>query len=183
MVCNRCKLIVQQEFDRLGWCIVDLRLGEVTIEEDHLPDNKIKDLNLALQKSGLELMDNKKDILVERIKILIIEMINTPQAIIKENCSNFLSRRIGYNYTYMANMFLNKVGMCIEKYVIAQRIERVKALLQQEELNLTQISYLLSYSSVAHLSAQFKQVTGMSASTYLSGNQHNRVSIDKVRIL
>lgn len=180
MVCNRCKLIVQQEFDQLGWHISDLRLGEVTIHEDKLQPADLIILNLALQRSGLEIIDNKKAILVEHIKILILEMVHSPEPVFKENFSNFLSRKMGYNYTYLANMFLSKTGTCIEKYTIVQRIERVKALIQQEELNLTQISYLLCYSSVAHLSAQFKQVTGINASDYRKGRQPPRISIDKV---
>jgi YesN/AraC family two-component response regulator len=165
MVCIRCKMVVKEELIKLGivYSIVDL--GEVEIStpftatlHDQLKEN--------LWKSGLELMDDKKSVLIERIKNVIVEMVHYSDEPLVVNFSVYLSEKIDHDYTYMANLFSEVQGTTIEKFIIAHKIERVKELLVYNELNLTEIAYLLHYSSVAHLSAQFKKVTGLTPSHF-----------------
>ncbi|MET0760105.1 MAG: AraC family transcriptional regulator, partial [Flavobacterium sp.] len=156
----RCKMMVKEELKRLKLHYIVVDLGIVEILEDLTPEQR-QQLKIALLKSGLELMDDKKAILIEKIKDVIIEMIRYSDEMPKINFSDFISEKLGYDYTYLANTFSDVKGITIEHFIIAQKIERVKELLLYDELNLTQISYMLNYSSVAHLSQQFKKVTGL----------------------
>jgi AraC-like DNA-binding protein len=172
MVSLRCKMLVKEELKNLGIHYIVVDLGMVEILEDITPV-QLEKLRIALLKSGLELMDDKKSILIERIKNVIIELIHYSDVVPKVNFSDFLSEKLGYDYTYLANTFSEVKGITIEHYIIANKIERVKELLIYDELNLTEISYLMNYSSVAHLSNQFKKVTGLTP-TYFKQLKHKR---------
>lgn len=160
MVCIRCKMVVKEELKKLGLQYTTVELGEVEIMED-ISAEQHDQFQVALLKSGLELMDDKKSILIQKIKNVIIELIHYSDEPLAVNFSDYLSQKLDHNYTYLANLFSEVQGTTIEKFIIAHKIERVKELLVYNELNLTEIAYLMHYSSVAHLSAQFKKVTGL----------------------
>ena len=160
MVCIRCKMVVKEELKKLGLHYTTVELGEVEIMED-ISIEQHNQFKVALLKSGLELMDDKKSILIQKIKNVIIELIHYSDEPLTINFSDYLSQKLDHNYTYLANLFSEVQGTTIEKFIIAHKIERVKELLVYNELNLTEIAYLMHYSSVAHLSAQFKKVTGL----------------------
>ena len=165
MVCIRCKMVVKQELKKLGLQAVAVDLGEVEILENISPTQQ-SELKTALHKFGLELMDNKKSILIEKIKQVIIELIHYTDEPLKINFSNHLSEKLNYDYTYLANLFSAVEGTTIEHFIIVHKIEKVKELLVYDELSLTEISYKLHYSSVAHLSNQFKKITGLTPSYF-----------------
>jgi AraC-like DNA-binding protein len=165
MVSLRCKLIVEEECKKLGLHKVVLDLGMLEILEDISEEQRCM-LKKNLLVSGLELLDNKKSILIERIKSCVVEMIHYSDELPKVNYSDYLSEKLGYDYTYLANCFSEVKGITIQHFIILHKIERVKELLLYDELTLTEISYRLHYSSVAHLSNQFKKVTGLSPSFY-----------------
>ena len=172
MVCIRCKMVVKSELDKMGLHYKKVDLGEVDIAGD-LTSEQHDQLKTALLKSGLELMDDKKAVLIERIKNVIIEMVHYQDEPPKTNFSDYLSGKLDYDYTYLSNIFSEVTGITIEHYIIAHKIERVKELLLYDELNLSEISYRLNYSSVAHLSNQFKKVTGLTPS-YFKALKHKR---------
>ena len=165
MVSIRCKMLVKEELKKLGLHYVTVNLGEIEIMEDITFEVR-EQIKIALLKSGLELMDDKKAILIEKIKNVIIEMVHYTDEIPEINFSDSLSEKLNYDYTYLANLFSEVQGITIEKFVIAHKIERIKELLVYNELNLTEIAYLMRYSSVAHLSTQFKKVTGLTPSHF-----------------
>lgn len=160
MVSLRCKMIVKDELDRIGLHYGVIDLGEVDVKED-VSDEVRGKLKKALSKSGLELMDDKKAILIERIKTVIVEMVHYADELPKTKNSDYISDKLQYDYTYLANIFAEATGTTIEQFIINHKIEKVKELLLYDELNLTEISYKLNYSSVAHLSNQFKKITGL----------------------
>jgi len=166
MVSLRCKILVKEELRKLGLNNVVVDLGVVEILDNSLTQEQHDQLKANLLKSGLELMDDKKNILIERIIDVIIEMIHYSEDVPKENYSDIISKKLGYDYNYLSNIFSEVKGITIQQFIIIHKIERVKELLLYEELNLTEISYRLNYSSVAHLSNQFKKVTGLSPSFY-----------------
>ena len=174
MVSIRCKMIVKSELTKLGlhYSIVDL--GEAVIKEN-ISEKQRQLLNIALLKSGLQLMDDKKSILIEKIKNVIIEMVHYADDPPKMKFSHYLSEKIHYDYTYLANLFSEVTGITLKHFIITHKIERVKELLLYDELNLTEISYLLNYSSVAHLSNQFKKVTGLTP-TFFRHIKHKRLN-------
>jgi AraC-like DNA-binding protein len=153
-------MAVKSALDKLGIHHVKVELGEVEIMEN-ITDEQRDQLKANLLKSGLELMDDQKAILIEKIKNVIIEMIHYSDELPKINFSTHISEKLGHDYTYLANLFSEVTGLTIEHYIIAHKIERAKELLLYDDLNLTEISYRLKYSSVAHLSSQFKKVTGL----------------------
>jgi len=165
MVSTRCKLLVKSELDNLelGYKTVDL--GEVELEEN-ISDQKREELKQALLRSGLVLMEDKKSILVEKIKTVIIEMVHYSDELPKVNYSVYISQKLNLNYTYMANLFAEVKGTTIEQFIIIHKIERVKELIIYDELTLTEIAELMQYSSVAHLSKQFKRITGLTPSHF-----------------
>jgi len=179
MVCVRCKMVVQNELINLGLHPIKIELGEASIQED-ITSEYLSLLNLALQKSGLEILRDNKNILAEKIKTEIIKLVYEDDAKLKMNLSDYLSLKLNYNYTYLNNVFYKTLGISIEKFMIAQKIERVKELLAYNELNLTEISYTMNYSNVAHLSNQFKKITGMNATEYKLISYANRKSIDGI---
>lgn len=165
MVSLRCKLLVKQELEKLGLHHISIELGMIEIKED-ITKEQMQELKLNLATSGLELLDDKKSILVDKIKSVIIEMIHYAEEIPKESYSDYISEKLGYNYIYLSNLFSEVKGITIQHFIIKHKIEKVKELILYDELNLTEISYRLHYSSVAHLSNQFKKVTGHSPSFY-----------------
>ncbi len=168
-------MVVKSELDRLGLHYGIVELGEVDIKED-ISDEQRDLLRLALLRSGLELMDDKKAILIEKIKNVIVEMIHYHDEVgpLKVNFSDYLSEKLQHDYTYLATLFSEVTGITIEHYIISHKIERVKELLLYDELNLTEIAYKLNYSSVAHLSNQFKKVTGLTPTYFKQLKQYKR---------
>jgi YesN/AraC family two-component response regulator len=158
-------MIVEQELKKLFLHSVIVELGEVEIMEN-ISQIQLDKLNTALLKYGLELMDGKKSILIEKIKKVIVELVHYSDEPEKINFSHYLSDKLNHNYTYLSNLFSETVGINIEHYIISHKIERVKELLIYDELSLTEISYKLHYSSVAHLSNQFKKLTGLTPSHF-----------------
>lgn len=165
MVSLRCKMMVKEELKKLGLHYVIVDLGVVEILEDITP-SQFDLLKENLSRSGLELLDDKKSILIEKIKDVIIEMVHYTDELPKVNYSDYISEKLNHDYTYLSNIFSEVKGITIQQYIINHKIERVKELLLYDEMNLTEIAYLLSYSSVAHLSSQFKKVTGLSPSFF-----------------
>ena len=165
MVSLRCKMVVEQELRKLGLRYVNVDLGSIEIL-GNITDFQRDQLRKNLNACGLELLEDKRKIMVEKIKALIIEMVHYSHELPKVNYSDYISEKLGYDYTYLANTFSEVKGITIQQYIILNKIERVKQLLLDDELNLTEISYKLSYSSVAHLSNQFKNVTGFAPSYY-----------------
>ncbi len=160
MVSLRCKMLVKSELEKLGIDYLSVDLGMVEIRGD-ITDKQREKFRKNLKKSGLELLDDKKNILVEKIKAVIVEMIHYSDELPKMNDSDYISEKLGYDYTYLSNTFSEVRGITIQQYVIMHKIEKVKELLLYDELTLTEIAYRLHYSSVAHLSNQFKKVTGL----------------------
>ncbi len=179
MVCMRCKMVVKSELDKLGLHYGKVELGEVEIMED-ISAQQLDSLGFSLKESGLELMNDKKSILVEKIKTLIIELVHYNDDQIKINLSDYLSEKLNYNYTYLANLFTEVKGTTIEQFVIAHKIEKVKELLVYHDLNLTEIAWKLHYSSVAHLSNQFKKKTGLTPSQFKNLKNKNRNALGSV---
>jgi YesN/AraC family two-component response regulator len=173
MVSIRCKLTVKYELEKLGLHCTLLEYGKVRILE-YLSLNQINAIRIALLRSGLELIDNKRSILVERIKNVIIELVHHTEDPLKINFSNYLSEKLNLDYTYLANIFSEVQGTTIENYMILNKIYRVKELIGYNELNLTEISLKMHYSSVAHLSTQFKKVTGVTPSFFKQNGRSNR---------
>jgi len=179
MVCIRCKMVVKEELKKLGLHYVVVELGEVEIMED-ITVEQHQEFKTALLRSGLELMDDKKSMLIEKIKNIIIELIHHTEETIKTNFSDFLSEKLKYDYTYLANLFSEVQGSTIEHFIISHKVERIKEFLVYDELNLTEIAYLMHYSSVAHLSAQFKKITGLTPSHFKSLRHKRRSMLENL---
>lgn len=179
MVCIRCKLVVKEELTKLGIHFASVELGEVEVMENISVEQR-EQIKAALLRSGLELMDDKKSILIQKIKKVIIELVHYSNEPLTINFSEYLSQKLNYDYTYLANLFSEVQGTTIEKFLIAHKIERVKELLVYDELNLTEISYQMHYSSVAHLSAQFKKVTGLTPSHFKQLKNKRRSMLDEM---
>jgi len=158
-------MLVAAELDRMGMHHAVVELGSVVLRDDATPA-QLEQLRLNLLPSGLEMLDDKKNILVERIKSFIIELIHYTDEQPKENYSDIISSKIGLDYTYLSNVFSEVKGITIQQFIIMQKIEKVKELMLYDQLNLTEIAYKMHYSSVAHLSNQFKKVTGLTPSFY-----------------
>ena len=179
MVSERCKMVVKDELQKLGLHFDTLELGEVEIREDLSSEQRTK-LNEGLLHSGLELMDDTRAVLIEKIVNVITHMIHYSDELPKMNCSDYLSEKLGYDYTYMSNVFSAVKGLTIQQFVIGHKIERVKEYLIYDELNLTEIAYKLHYSSVAHLSNQFKKITGLTPSNYKQLKDKKRIPIEMI---
>jgi len=158
-------MVVKDELQRLGINCQSIDLGVIEVEKG-ISDEQMERLANNLRKSGLELLDDKRNILVERIKCVIIEMIHYSEEVPKVNDSDYISKKLGYDYTYLSNTFSEVKGITIQHYIITHKIERAKELLLYDELTLTEIAYKLNYSSVAHLSNQFKKITGLTPSYF-----------------
>ena len=165
MVCIRCKIVVRTELERLGLQWESVELGEAVVK-DPVTTQQIQELNEALLKSGLEVMDDKKSQLIEKIKTIVIEQIHYADEPLDINFSEFLVSKLNYDYTYLSNLFTLTQGITLEHYIIGHKIEKVKELLVYEELTVSEIAFRMNYSSAAHLSKQFKKVTGLTASQF-----------------
>jgi AraC-like DNA-binding protein len=179
MVSNRCKMAVKEELRKLDLHFIVVDLGEVEIMET-LSTEERNELKAGLLASGLELMDDKKAILIEQIKNVIIEMVHHSDEVIKVNFSNYLSDKLHHDYTYMANLFSEVQGTTIEQFIISHKIERIKELIIYGELNITEIAWKMNYSSVAHLSNQFKKMTGLSPSHFRQLKDKRRSPIEDI---
>jgi len=172
-------MVVKAELRKIGLPYTYVKIGEADII-GNVESEQLKQLGLALKKSGLLLMDDKKSILVEKIKSAIIELVHYTEEQIKVNLSDFLSEKLNYDYTYLANLFSEVKGITIEKFYLTHKIERVKELIVYDELNLTEIAYKMHYSSVAHLSNQFKKFTGLTPSHFKKLKNERRDTLEDV---
>lgn len=180
MVSFRCKLVVIEQLDKLDIDYYEVLLGEVSIK-GIITDEQREKLRIGLLKKGLELMDDKKAMLIEKAKTIIIEMVHYSDEPPNTNYSDFISEKLGCSYTYIANLFSDVTGTTIVNFIIAHKIERVKELLLYNELTLTEISYMLQYSSVAHLSNQFKKITGLTPTYFKQMRQfRKRIQLEEV---
>jgi AraC-like DNA-binding protein len=177
MVCIRCKMVVKDELTKLGLQYSSVELGEAEVFESITPEKR-EQFRAALLKYGLELMDDKKAILIQKIKTIIIELVHYSEEPLAINLSAYLAERLQHDYTYLANLFSEVQGTSIEKFFISHKIERVKELLVYNELTLTEIAYKLHYSSVAHLCTQFKKVTGLTPSHFKSLKDKRRSMLE-----
>ncbi len=179
MVSNRCKMAVKEELKKLGLHFIVVDLGEVEIMEN-ISMEKRELLKANLLNSGLELMDDRKAMLIEKIKNVIIEMVHHSDEIIKVNFSDYLSEKMNHDYTYLSNLFSEVQGTTIEHFIISHKIERIKELIIYGEHNITEIAWKMGYSSVAHLSSQFKKVTGLSPSHFKQLKNKRRSPIEDI---
>jgi AraC-like DNA-binding protein len=179
MVSLRCKMMVKEELKKLGLKYIVIDLGMVEILEV-ITEEQRKQLKKNLHKSGLELLDNKKSILIEKIKNVITEMIHYSDELPNMNYSDYISEKLSYDYTYLANTFSEVKGITIQQFIINHKIEKVKELLLYDELTLTEISHKMHYSSVAHLSNQFKKITGLSPSFYKQMKQKRKNNLENM---
>jgi len=179
MVSNRCKIVVKEILKEMNLHFILVDLGEVDIMET-ISDEQRELLKNELLESGLELMDDKKSILIEKIKTIIIQMIHHTEEDIKINFSDYLSEKLQHNYNYLANMFSEVQGITIEHFIINHKVEKIKELMIYGELTITEIAYKMNYSSVAHLSTQFKKVTGLSPSHFKQLKDKRRNPLEEI---
>lgn len=179
MVSLRCKLAVKNVLKSLGLHYILVDLGEIEIMEN-LSLNKQLELKQALSQIGLELMDNRKAILIEKIKQVIIEMVHYADELPLVNYSNYISEKLNHDYTYLSNIFSEVKGITIQQFIIIHKIERIKELIIYDEMNITEIAWKMNYSSVAHLSNQFKKITGLSPTHFKQLKQKRRSPIEDI---
>jgi YesN/AraC family two-component response regulator len=176
MVSQRCKLSVKDTLEKLGIAHGLIELGKVELLSE-ISAAQLKQLKLNLSNSGFEILEDHKNILIEKIKTIIVEMVHYEDDLPKTNFSQYITGKLPYDYTYLANIFSEVKGTTIERFIIMHKIERIKELLGYDELSLTEISYKLNYSSVAHLSMQFKKITGLTPTDFkrLKNNTRNEL--------
>ena len=179
MVSSRCKMVVKEELKKLGLHFMMVDLGEVEIMENINMEQRLE-LKTALINLGLDLMDDKRAVLIEKIKNVIIQMVHHSDEVIKVNFSNFLSEKLNHDYTYLSNLFSEVQGTTIEQFLISHKIERIKELIIYGELNITEIAWKMNYSSVAHLSNQFKKMTGLSPSHFKQLKDKRRSPLEEI---
>ncbi len=179
MVSNHCKLTVKEELKKLGLHFIVVDLGEIEIMEE-LSEEQREELNTSLQAVGFELMDDKRAVLIEKIINVIIEMVHHPTEEIKVNFSDYISEQLNYDYTYLSNIFSEVKGITIQQFIIIHKVERIKELMMYDEFNLTEISHKMNYSSVAHLSNQFKKITGLTPSHFKQLKVKRRIPIEEI---
>jgi len=179
MVSLRCKMMVKEELKKLNLDFLNIDLGVVEVLGEISP-KKLDKLRENLSTSGLELLDDKRAILIERIKNVIVEMVHYTDEIPKVNYSDYISEKLNHDYTYLSNIFSEVRGITIQHYIIMHKIERVKELLLYDELNLTEIAFMLNYSSVAHLSNQFKKITGLSPSYFKQLKEKRNENLENI---
>lgn len=177
MVSLRCKLMVKLELDNLGIAFKSIELGEVKLENP-LSACKRQNLKIALHESGLEVMDDKKTMMIEKIINIIIEMVHYSKDLPQVTFSTFLQKKMKLDYHKMSEIFSETKGVTIEHFIIKHKIEKVKELITYDNLNLTEISYMMKYSSLAHLSRQFKQVTGLTPTYFKSLSNVERTNLE-----
>jgi len=179
MVCNRCKWVVKTELEKLGHEVMVVNLGEVELKNE-VSANQLQNIEKKLEEFGFELISDKSSVLIEQIKTLIIELVQKPDELEKQNLSQYLSQQLYKDYSALSKLFSEVTGITIEQYFILQKIERAKELMVYDELSLTQIAWELGYSSVAHLSSQFKKVTGLTPSHFKNLKHKQRNSLDEI---
>lgn len=179
MVSARCKIVVKEELKKMDIHYVMVELGEVEIMES-LSAAEREALKAALNNWGFELMDDKKSMLIEKIKHIVIEVVHHSEDHLKIKFSEHLSSKLRHDYTYLSNLFSEVQGITIEHFMIAHKIEKVKELLVYNELSLTEIAYTMNYSSVAHLSTQFKKVTGLTPTHFKKLKDKRRKALDDI---
>ncbi len=179
MVSNRCKMVVKEALKNLGLHFILVDLGEVDVMEN-LTGTQLVQLKATLLDAGLELMDDKRAVLIEKIKNAIIEMVHHSDELIKVNFSDFLSNKLNHDYTYLSNLFSEVQGTTIAQFIILHKIERIKELIIYDELNITEIANKMNYSSVAHLSNQFKKATGLTPSHFKQLKDKRRNPIEEI---
>ena len=179
MVCNRCIMVVQQQLDKLEIKSTNITLGEIETLND-VSKQKLKQLSQNLAQLGFEVLDDARQQLIEKIKNIVINEVHYKEEESLHNYSEILSHSLHKDYSYLSNLFSEVEGITIEKYVINQKLERVKELIIYDELSLSEIAYKLGYSSVAHLSNQFKKVTGLTPSYFKKVGQLKRKPLDKI---
>jgi AraC-like DNA-binding protein len=170
-------MVVKAALEQMKLHYRNLDLGEVELLQEITPEQR-DELGAILKKSALVLMDDKKSILIEKIKNIVVEMVHYSDELPQVNNSDYLAEKLDYNYTYLAELFAEVTGTTINNFIIAHKIERVKELLLYDELNLTEISYKLNYSSVSHLSSQFKKITGLTPSYYKQLKRKRRIALE-----
>jgi AraC-like DNA-binding protein len=180
MVCNRCIMVVQSELEKVGLHPLAITLGEVVLQEAALTSDQSQSLHQSFEQLGFEIIDDKKSRLIEKIKTLIVELVHHGDNELHTNLSTYLSAQLHHDYNYLSNLFSEVEGATIEKYFISQKIERVKELLVYDELSLSEIAYQLHYSSVAHLSSQFKKTTGLTPTHFKNIKTVKRKPLDQV---
>lgn len=179
MVCDRCIMVVQNELEKLGLDAKNIKLGEVILSKEITSLEK-ENLSKTLEPLGFEVIDDKKGRIIEKIKNIIIDLVHHQDSDVKTNLSDVLSDKLHHDYNYLSNLFSEVEGTTIEKYFIAQKVEKVKELLVYDELSLSEIANRLNYSSVAYLSNQFKKVTGLTPSHFKQIKEDKRKPLDKV---
>jgi AraC-like DNA-binding protein len=179
MVSIRCKMAVKEVLKNMGLHFIVVELGEVEIMET-LTEEQEAVLKTALLEIGLALMDDKRAVLIQKIKTIVTEMVHYQDELPKENFSHYLSKKLNYNYTYLANLFSEVQGITIEQFIIAHKVERIKELIIYDELNITEIAWKMNYSSVAHLSNQFKKMTGLSPSHFKQLKDKKRKPLEDI---
>ena len=179
MVSLRCKMMVKEELKKMGLHFIVVDLGEVDIMETLSPEQR-EELKIGLLNSGLELMDDKRAILIERIINVITEMIHNADELPEINYSNYLSQKLNHDYTYLSNIFSEVKGITIQQFIIVHKVERIKELIIYDEMNMTEIAWKMGYSSVAHLSNQFKKVTGLSPSHFKQLKNKRRIPLEEI---
>lgn len=179
MVCNRCVIAVRSELERLGIAVQEVELGEAKVQNDLTPE-EVQYLDQSLKKLGFELINDRKSRIIEQIKNEIVYLVHHSDEILAIKLSSWLADKLHYDYTYLSNLFSEVEGTTIEKYYIAQRIEKVKELLVYDELSLAEIAEAMGYSSAAYLSSQFKKVTGLTPTFYKSIKETKRKNIDEL---
>jgi AraC-like DNA-binding protein len=181
MVCDRCKRVVREELEKLGLAVNRVELGEVEVDA-FPPTLTIQDVRQTLQANGFDLVDDKKQSLVEHMKVLLINEIQhlKGERLATENYSTFLERKLGYEYSYLSGLFSASESQTLEKYIIALKIEKVKEWLRYDELTLSEIAWRLNYSSVQHLSNQFRQVMGQTPGQFRKAEHVDRRSLDAI---
>lgn len=179
MVCNRCILVVRQLLEGIGLTPLHIELGKAIVQEE-LPETEREALKRALEAVGFELIDDRRSVLIEQLRNAVIELVHDHDNDLRTNLSDYLSAKFHSDYSALSKLFSEMTGTTLEKYYIAQKIERVKELLVYGELSLGEIADKLRYSSTAHLSAQFKSVTGMTPSEFRRRNDTERRPLDQV---
>lgn len=178
MVCFRCKLAVEEKLKKLGLTPVQTELGEVTIAEKELTATQEQQLREELTKIGFELLDDKRKQIIEQIKSVIINEVHYSEEPSREKFSSLISKALHYDYSYLSNLFSQVEGITIEQFILTQKIEKVKELLVYGDQSLSEIAFRLGYSSTAHLSSQFKKITGLTASEFKKFGVSHRKSLD-----
>jgi AraC-like DNA-binding protein len=176
----RCKLIVEKELENLGIQDAVVKLGVVEVQKE-LTEAQYNEIEERLYSVGLEILHSKSTILAEKIKLIIINIIYYTLDFPKTNFSDYLTKKLGYNYIYLSNTFSSEVGISIRKFIIYNKIEKIKEFLLHEEMTLTEIAFNLDYSSVAHLSAQFKKETGMTPTQFKAQGKPKRNPLDNLQ--